>query len=174
MTEERDVGKAVVQWYRTFLEKDDGHARTARARLRRCESPTEALAVAETHELNRLLKANGNKPSAAQLALVATIFARLGGLNGGRLATMLGAKSGLDGPRKLSELRFQALIHIRTHLYLIAPLRRAIAVLGTDQPCNGWALAQDLYFWNDNIRNNWCFQYFGAEFAGTNQGDTDQ
>lgn len=174
MTEERDVGKAVVQWYRISLDKDDGQARTARARLRRCESPAETLAIAETHELNRLLKEHGYKPSAAQLALVTTTFARLRGLEGGKLAALFGSKSGLDGPRKLSELRFQALIHVRTHLELIVPLRRALAVLGPDQPCNGWALAQDLYFWNDSIRNNWCFQYFGAEFAGINQGDTDQ
>ena len=174
MTEEPDVSKAVVRWYRTSIDKDDGLARTARARLRMCVSPAEALAISETHDLNRLLQEYRYNPSPAQLALVATTFARLRSLEGEKLAVLFGSKLNPSGLRKLSELRFQALIHVRTHLDLIVPLRRALAVLGPNQPCNGWALAEDLFFWNENIKNKWCFQYFGAEFAGNNQGDTDQ
>ena len=43
MREERNIGRAVLEWYRSALEGDHGDARTARARLRRCESPSEAL-----------------------------------------------------------------------------------------------------------------------------------
>lgn len=174
MMENSGIGEIVTRWYRSSLDQDRDSARTARARLKRCSSPAEALAVAETHELNTLLKRHGKRPSADQLALLAVTFARLRSVDGEKLAAAFGARSMKDGPRKLSELRFQSLIRVRTRRDLIAPLRRALAVLGPDLSCNGWVLAEDLYFWNDRVRSNWCFQYFGAELAATNQGETVQ
>ena len=174
MTENSGVGEIVTKWYRTCLDQDRGAARTARARLKRCNSPVEALAVAETHELNTQLKNHRKKPSADQLALLAITFARLRSVDGVILAAAFGARSMKDGPRKLSELRFQSLIRVQTRRGLITPLRRALAVLGPDLSCNGRVLAEDLYFWNDRVRSNWCFQYFGAEFAVTNQGESVQ
>ncbi|MCY3756658.1 MAG: type I-E CRISPR-associated protein Cse2/CasB [Acidobacteria bacterium] len=174
MTEKGSIGEIVITWYRSSLHQNSGAARTARARLKRCISPAEALAVAETHELNTLLKRYGERPSVDQLALLAIIFARLRSVNGEKLAAKFGTRTMKDGPRKLRELRFQALIRVRTRRDLIAPLRRALAVLGPDPSCNGRALAEDLYFWNDRVRSAWCFQYFGAEFAATNQGESVQ
>ena len=174
MTENGNIGEIVTTWYRSSLAQDRGATRMARARLKRCNSPAEALAVAETHELNAVLKRHGERPSADQLALLAVTFARLKSVDGEKLATVFGTRSMKGGPRKLSELRFQSLIRVRTRRDLITPLRRAFAVLGPDLSCNGWVLAEDLYFWNDSVRSNWCFQYFGAEFAATNQGESVQ
>ena len=172
MTDEKNVSGIVVAWYESSLGRDDGAARAARARLKRCESPVEALAVAETHDLNERLRKLGKNPTADRLALLATTFARLEDVHGDRLAVAFGKKSAKDGPRLLSELRFQSLIRVRSRRDLIVPLRRSLAVLGANPACNGWALAEDLYFWNDRVRNNWCFQYFGAGFARANQGET--
>lgn len=173
MTDEMTVGDIVIKWYRSSLGRDDGAARAVRARLRRCESPVKALAVAETHDLNKRLKKHGKTPTADQLALLATTFARLKGIDGDKLAAVFGSKRQTkDGPRMLSELRFQSLILVRSHRDLIVPLRRSLAVLGSNPACNGWALAEDLYFWGDKVRSNWCFQYFGAEFAATNREET--
>ena len=174
MTENKGIGEVVVEWYSKFMGRDDGAARSARARLRRCSSPVEALAVAETYELNALLKGHDRIPTPGQLALVATTFSRLRSIDGERLAAAFGVRSAKDGPRRLSELRFQSLIRVKSHRELIIPLRRAMAVLGPDLSCNGRRLAEDLYYWNDNVRGNWCFQYFGAAFAATNQGESNQ
>ena len=168
---QRTVGEIVTDWYRSALGGDDGAARAARARLKRCEAPVEALAVAETHELNRHLREYGKKPTADQLTLLSTIFARLKGIHGDRLAAQFGKQETRDAPRPLSELRFQALIRVPSHSGLIAPLRRSVGILGSEPACNGRELAEDLYFWNEKIRNKWCFQYFGTPFAEANQGE---
>ena len=174
MTDERDVGGIVIEWYGDSLGRDDGPARAVRARLRRCESPAEALAVAETHSLNERLKEFGETPTPDQLALLATTFGRLKGVHGSELAALFGRKAAKDGPRALSELRFQSLIRVRSRRDLMTPLRRSLGVLESDLACNGRALACDLYFWNERVRNKWCFQYFGAGFAAPNQEEASQ
>ena len=174
MTDEQTVGGIVVDWYGFSLGRDDGMNRAARARLKRCESPVEALAVAETHDLNRRLRERGETPTPDQLTLLATTFAQLKGTRGGRLAALFGKKPTRDGQRALSELRFQSLIRVRSRRDLITPLRRSLGVLGSDPTCDGRALAEDLYFWNDGVRNKWCFQYFGAEFATANQEEASR
>ena len=172
MTEPMQVGEIVADWYYSALGRDDGAARAARARLRRCRSPVDALTVDETHHLNDLLRKHGRNPSPDQLALLATTFARLKGIHGAGLASVFGRKPTRDAPRPLSELRFQSLIRVRSHRDLMAPLRRALGILGPEPACDGRALATDLYFWNDNARSKWCFQYFGGEIAGTDREET--
>ena len=167
MTKRGDPVGAVVEWYRYSLGRDDGAARAARARLRRCQSTVEALAVAETHELYRRLIEIGPATVRGpdQLALLATAFARLRGVDGRELAVLFGQQDTRDGPRLLSELRFQSLIRVRSHRDLMAPLRRALAVLGPDVSCNGRVLARDLIWWSNRVRNRWCFQYFGSWYT---------
>ena len=174
MTGEKSIGGIVVAWYGSSLGGHDGAARAARARLRRCESPVDAFAIEATHELNECLQEIGQRPCPDRLALLATTFARLKGVRGKKLAALFGEKQGRDGPRLLSELRFQSLIRIRSHRHLIVPLRRSLAVLGSDPACDGHALAENLYWWSEKVRNNWCFQYFGAPFAADNQEETTQ
>ena len=174
MTDGKNVGGIVVEWHGSALDPGTGAGRTARARLRRCDSPIDALAVAETHDLDRRLKEYGKVLAPDRLALLAATFARLGDVRGARLAVLFGRPAARDGPRRLSELRFQSLIRVRSHRSLIAPLRRSLAVLGSKPACNGRALAEDLCRWDDDVRNRWCFQYFGAEFAAANEGETVQ
>lgn len=172
MTDEQTVGDVVVRWYRSSLNQKDGAGRSTGARLRRCGSSAEALAVAETHILNARLKKLGKPPTPDQLALLATTFARLKSIDGDKLAALFGKRKTNDEPPLLSNLRFQSLIRIRSHHELLVPLRRSLAVLGPNPACNGRALAEDLYRWNDRVRNTWCFQYFGAEFAAADEGET--
>lgn len=176
MTNEGDVAGAVVEWYAYSLGRNDGTARAARARLRRCQSTTEALAVSETHDLNRRLRAirPGSAPKPDQLALIATIFAHLRGIDGEELAARFGRRDTKDGPRLLSELRFQSLIRVKSHRDLMAPLRRSLAVLRPDASCNGQILARDLYWWSDRVRGKWCFQYFGSWIAEDRREETTQ
>ena len=174
MTDERSIGAIVVDWYRSSLARDDGAARAARAQLRRCVSPAETLVVAETHDLDQMMKTHDRVLQPDRLALLATAFSHLKGVQGERLAILFGKRPNKDGPRSLSELRFQSLIRARSSRDLIVPLRRSLAVLGSDPSCNGWALAEDLFWWGENVRNNWCFEYFGAAFARTNQEESTQ
>ncbi len=171
MTDENRVGSIVTAWYAAVLDGGSGAARAARARLRRCQTPAEALALAETHELFSRLRTHdhGSTKRPDQLALLATTFAHLKDIRGDALAITFGRKLSRDGPRQLSELRFQALIRASNHRELIRPLRRCLAVLGSKRACDGWRLAEDLYWWGERERNRWCFQYFGASPAETHE-----
>lgn len=171
MTKSARVSKIVVDWYIQHLDSDHGKARAVRARLKRCSSAIEALAVSETHELYARLKEKDHDPKPDQLALLAATFSQLKSIDGQRIATAFGTAS-KGGPRKLSELRFQSLIRVQTHRELITTLRRSMAVLRPDLSCNGWWLASDLYYWNDKVRTTWCLQYFGAAITKTKKGET--
>ena len=157
------VGKCVVEWWLSSLSGDSGTSRAAKANLRRCSAPVDALAVSETHDLNLILQKGGYRATPDRLALIATIYSQLGGMNGEKLAGMFGRRPSKNGPRNLSELRFQSLIRIDSPRNLMVPLRRSLAVLATNPVCDGYALARDLFYWNDGVRNRWCFEYFGSE-----------
>lgn len=174
MTSERKIGDVVVEWYTEIFERDDGASRAARARLRRCKSPAEALLVSETHDLNWRLRDIGENPDSDQLTLISVVFSHLHDVRGKKLAAQFGESLAKDSPRKLSETRFQSLIRNRTHRDLVVPLRRCLGVLGKDLKCDGYRLAADLYFWNDNTRNDWCFQYFGINFMNSNETENTQ
>lgn len=174
MTAERKIGDVVVEWHKETFGRDDGVARAARARLRRCKSPAEALLVAETHNLNRRLRDIGQNPGPDRLTLLSIVFSHLHEVRGKKLAAQFGEMSTRDSPRKLSETRFQSLIRNRTHRGLVVPLRRCLGVLGKDLKCDGYRLATDLYFWNDKTRNDWCFQYFGINFMNSIETENTQ
>ncbi|MCY4003821.1 MAG: type I-E CRISPR-associated protein Cse2/CasB [Rhodospirillales bacterium] len=153
-------GVAAVWWHRTFRD-EHGSGRASRARLRRCLTPVDAIAIEAVHDLNGHLEAAGHHPRADRLALLAITLAHVEEDGRHPFAELLGARPGKDAPRALSELRWQALIRITHPLELIAPLRRALAVV-RHRPIHVGALAGDLYRWNDTTRTKWCFQYFGA------------
>ena len=156
-------GVAAAWWHRTFRD-EHGSGRASRARLRRCLTPVDAVAIEAVHDLNGHLGAAGHRPRADRLALLAITLAHVE--EGGRspLAELLGGRPTKDAPRAFSELRWQALIRTTQPLELITPLRRAMAVV-RHRPIHVGALAGDLYRWNDATRTKWCFQYFGAGAA---------
>ena len=164
MTDNKKVSDIVTTWHRETFSRDNGTARAARARLKRCKSPTQALVVAETHDLNRRMRQHGKVPNADQLTLICVIFSHIDNVQGKKLAAQFGAISVNKVP-KLNNMRFQSLIRASSHRDLFVPLRRSLDILGREVACDGCKLAEDLYYWNDMIRNEWCFQYFGASFA---------
>ena len=116
------------------------------------------------HDLNSRLRARGFCPDADQLALVAIALAYIAETGEFRLAAEFGRRAGKDRPRTLSEQRFQVLIRTTRHADLITPLRRAMAIVGRVRIAVA-PMATDLYFWSENTRTQWCFQYFGAADA---------
>ena len=176
MNDHNDVGAICTSWWKTTFGSDDGFARMTRARLRRSISPVEVLAIESVHDLNRLLRDAGHRPGPDQLALVSVMLAHVEEIGNRKLANSFGHRASSDAPRALSSLRFQSLLRITDRVQLIAPLRRAMAIVRRT-PIDVTALATDLYHWNERAKNSWCFQYFGAGDAEleTNQtGDHDQ
>lgn len=171
-TQPESPGAVCADWWRQTFGADDGGARMVRARLRRSATPAEALTIEAVHDLNAQLRAAGYRPGADRLALVAIVLAHVAESGNRRLAEAFGQRESKDGPRALSELRFQTLIHTTDGVGLIAPLRRAM-VIARRTPVNVAALAADLYRWNENVRTGWCFQYYGASDAAPAQSETN-
>lgn len=166
----RSAGTVCADWWRQTLADDAASGPMVRARLRRCAAPVEALTVEAVHDLNGQLRAAGHRPGAGRLALVAIALAHVDGNGNRRLAEAFGQRERRGGPRALSELRFQALLHAADCTELIAPLRRAMASV-RGMPVDVAALAADLYRWNEDTRIAWCFQYYGASDAVPAQGE---
>ena len=164
MTETGSPGAICAHWWHQALGGDDGPARTTRARLRRSTTASQALTIDAVHDLNAQLRAKGFRPDADQLTLITIALAHVGEAGDLGLATVFGRRAGKDRPRALSEQRFQALIRTTRHGELIAPLRRAMAIVRRAQIAVA-PMATDLYHWNENTRTQWCFQYFGAADA---------
>ena len=171
-TQSRAPGTVCAGWWHQTFDNDDGAARMVRARLRRCATPAEALAIEAVHDLNARLQVTGYRPGADRLALVAIALAHVNESGNRTLAEVFGHRESRDGPRVLSELRFQSLIHTANYTDLIAPLRRAVAIV-RGMRVNVAALAADLYRWNERTRIAWCFQYYGAPDAVPAQGETN-
>ena len=177
MNETKSPGSICAAWWHQTFGADDGAARMARARLRRCSTPAEALTIEAVHDLNARLRAGGYYlpyHSADRLALVAIVLAHVAEGGDARLAEAFGHCVSKDGPRALSALRFQTLMRTTDQAALITPLRRAMAIV-RQAPVNVAALAADLYRWDEDTRTAWCFQYFGASDATPKQisEDTD-
>ncbi len=145
-----DIGTAALGWWKGALS-DSGPGRMARAQLRRCDSPAEALQLEATHRLHRAL---GNKltQKADHLALIAVALANLKENSTESAPTRMG--------QTLSALRFQTLIRTETAADLIRPLRRALAQI--DHTAHVAGLARDLFYWSEATRTTWAFAYYGA------------
>lgn len=151
----KNPGSAARHWWTTTLSPLTGPGRASRAELRRCETVADAVAVEATHELHAAL-GGGLKHQADRLALIAISLANIREDDPLSAAARFG-----QGERPvLSALRFQALIRTEDPAELMKGLRRALAQIG--YRANVASLARDLMYWGDDVRNRWCFDYYGA------------
>jgi len=158
------IGAICARWWSAAIASDTGTARKTRAQLRRAATPIDALGVAAVHDLNRALIEAGHNlrkqnDGPDRLALIAIVLARMSDGHGAPMARRLGA----GDPPALSPLRFNALIRTKAPRALIRPMVRAVQIVrgGADLP----RLSRDIYWWNDAVRSEWCFDYFGASDA---------
>lgn len=158
-----DVGKICADWRRTMLypSRDSGKARKARAELRRADNSLAILSIEVVHRLHKDLVANSHdlrrwKDGPDRLGLIAVAMAHVKEPGGAAAAHRFGA----GDPKPLSGLRFDALIRAHSPRAMLRPLTRALAIV--DGSVDASALARDLFWWNDNTRANWCFDYHGA------------
>lgn len=145
-----EIGKLAAQWWYSALA-DTGPGRKARAELRRCDSPADALLVPATHDLHRAL-GGGMAHRGDRLALIAVALANVRETGKETAPERMG--------EALSALRFQSLLRTTEPAALIRPLRRALAQI--DNRANVAALAGDLFHWNERTRERWAFAYYGA------------
>lgn len=164
MTVKESVGATCMSWWANNVNADTGSARRSRAELRRAGSTTAALSLAATHELNRRMVDAGHdlrkrKDGPERLALIAVTLANVMRHRTESAATRFGH----GDPKALNGIRFEALIRSETPSQIMRPLARSLRLV--DGAVNVAKLASDLYWWNEKVRTDWCFDYHGAADA---------
>lgn len=169
---EKKRGQIILSWWGRALGNhpvfDHGAARKARAQLRRATRPSEVLSLEATHELHHGLVKVAAEPlfaddgGARRLALIAAVIAGLDDNARSSLPRRFGQKDG-DNPR-LSHLRFQRILRAGDDWTLATHLRRALPLVNRAADVAG--LGTDLLHWDEDTRNRWCFDYFGAPPPG--------
>lgn len=162
--DDRSIGATCMSWWRTGIVGEGGPARRSRAQLRRAEAVTAALCLPATHDLNRRLIETGHdlrrrRDGPERLALIAVALAHVADHRTESAARRFGS----GDPKALSGIRFDALIRAKEPGRLLRPLVRSLNVV--DGNVNVVRLATDLYWWNDKVRTDWCFDYHGAADA---------
>ncbi len=155
-------------WWAREISVDTGPARKTRAELRRADTALKALGVPVVHRLNAALAAGGFelRHNPARLALIAVALAHIKE-SGPKVARAFGT----GDPPALSAIRFNALIRATTPEALWRPLTRALAVIGGK--ASPGALAADIFYWSEQTRTCWCFEYYGETFAGPIELETE-
>ena len=158
------VGEIGMRWWRSAINADTGRTRRTRAELRRADTPLAVLGVSAVHDLNRALKDAGyglhhRADGPDRLALIAVALAHVNEGRGAAAARRFGA----GVPPPLSSIRFNSLIRTEAPRELIRPLVRALKIIGGSTDAR--KLTRDLYWWNERVRTNWCFDYYGATDA---------
>ena len=158
------VGEIGMRWWRSAINADTGRTRRTRAELRRADTPLAVLGVAAVHDLNRALKDAGyglhhRADGPDRLVLIAVALAHV---NEGRGAAAAW-RFGVGVPPPLSSIRFNSLIRTEAPRELIRPLVRALKIIGGSTDAR--KLTRDLYWWNERVRTDWCFDYYGATDA---------
>lgn len=163
-------GAVTLAWWRALRgdpERGEAGDRAALARLRRCATPTEAMAEPATLHLYRVLgfgsdEANYRLPTVAVLAMV---LAHVREHAPGHPMRAVGLKSPQDEDPKLKPIRFRHLLTIADDEDLAREMRRVVAL--ADRKLDVAELARALLRWNDTyqrdrIRAEWAFHYYAA------------
>lgn len=174
---ESHLGKVLHQWWHdlhhdTFnqdgllIRKAD---RASSAILRRCAT-LDAVALSDSYQrFYRYMLACNAWPADAEnwqkdkLAAIAGLLAHIKTEGTQRLPIQM---SELDGDRpQVSELRFRDLLKIETSDDLFVSLRRVLPLIEKKQNAdpnkktNINQLANDVYFWGDDIKKQWAYSY---------------
>lgn len=159
-TPKSSPGGVIAGWWRDRIAAETGTARKTRAELKRASSPAEVLTVTAVHELNaRLRDANDGWDLRNRPKTLALIAATLAGVEtDDRLSLPRKFGKGSNERQVLSELRFQRIISAGDQWTLAIRLRRALPAAG--KSCNAAKLGNDLFYWGDDVRSRWCFEYF--------------
>ncbi|WP_428697126.1 type I-E CRISPR-associated protein Cse2/CasB [Stappia sp.] len=183
---------AVLAWWHELHPAANGRGgnRGGRARLRRAETPLDALLEAETQALiGGVLTAHGSSRARSRaadlnlqtrLAILAMALAQVAPGKRGDLsfAEMLGRTSdgkyaGKEDRRRLSPARFGALLRAADDPENLCRLvRRAVKVSG-DAGFNIRKFVRDVLAFDDDTRRDWTFEYYQTHRPGTKDTGTE-
>lgn len=150
-------GSVLISWWKG-LESDKGE----RAALRRAANPTEVVfSPVYHHLLNRLLPLGGPVRREA-LAAVAGLAAhvKVNAENAVSLALQMATPKSAGSGARVSGLRFRRLLTVSEREELYPLLIRVIRLL--DGNVNLLSLANAVYWWNENTRKQWAYDYYSA------------
>ena len=164
MNAEQSIGATCMRWWSSHVAGETGPARQARAQLRRAADTTAALCLPATHDLNRRLIEGGydlrrRRDGPDRLALIAVALSHVAEHRRDSAARRFGS----GDPKTVSGIRFDALIREKNPGRLLRPLVRSLQLAG--RTVDVAKLGTDLYWWNDKVRTDWCFDYHGAADA---------
>lgn len=161
---------------RLFVEGDDSAAillrwwaglsrrRADRAELRRASSPAEVVLCTGYHRLLGELSGAGypvDSARAAGIAVVAAIAAHVEtNAPSGSFARQMAEPAGAQRGARVSGLRFRRLLAVPDRADLLPMLIRAIRLTGGRADLV--ALARSAYFWGDEVRKRWAYDYYEA------------
>lgn len=139
----------ILQNWWESLDQDRGE----RAKLRRCKTEFEVCFQPAYIHLCQKLPAFSRE----KLASIAGLLAHVKTLSEQKIASQMSATKKSDQPI-VSEIRFRRLIACETLAELYPFMRRALPLL--DNKLNIKDLAISLYFWNDQTRKRWVYDYY--------------
>ncbi|TXH79295.1 MAG: type I-E CRISPR-associated protein Cse2/CasB [Thiothrix sp.] len=164
---DNELGKALTLWWEKLQGKGEfeGKAQTAdRAELSRAQTVTDVILLPSFQracfQFKPLLQRRGEsewEKSIDRLAIILALLARVRENSSESLPILMASAKG-EKPL-LSELRFRRLIQ-RDRDALFGAMIRVLQVLGNK--ANIHDLADDIYYWGDNVKRQWAFTYFPA------------
>jgi CRISPR system Cascade subunit CasB len=154
------------RWWQS-LQPSELHQgdRASLARLRRTTFPAEAMAEEATLKLfGRLGLASQDHTKLPRIAVIAMVLAHVRKESAQAVMRRVGRRSMDDAESAtMSPLRLRRLLACRDDEDLAREMRRLVALAGGEVDAGD--LAASLYFWGDNVRARWAFDYFGAGSA---------
>lgn len=170
-------GEVAYEWWKELIgvdqERQDGAGRATLARLRRCNTPSEAFSIASVNRLLLRLNEPDRKNDEYWLNRVAILAITLGyvkqhkHLHGGLMDPV--GRETLDDAEsaKFSEGRFRRFLQVREPEEMLTAFRRLVKFMPDDVDIK--QLARTILHWNDNVRCDLAFSYYGAYrgLAGT-------
>lgn len=152
------VSQRLTQWWEG-LDKDRG----GRAQLRRAHTAVEAAFCPAFQRLMRDLKLEPKQAQRLALAAALLAWVKTNAERDDKRPSLpyLMAEPGPGGATgKVSGLRFRRLLQARDQQELYNLLLRVIHLLGDRAPVV--ALARDVFYWGDHVRENWAYEYYAT------------
>jgi CRISPR system Cascade subunit CasB len=148
------LGKALYGWW-TGLEEDKG----GRAELRRCDDAVQVVMTPVFQRQHRIWQPHFSDQQGYEdrLAQIVGLLSHVKtSRNDVTLARQMATARG--GEPAVSELRFRRLIQ-RERDDLYPAMIRILRLL--DGEANIYDLAQSIYYWGDDRRKRWAYDYYG-------------
>jgi len=147
-------------WWRSLAEQKGD-----RAELRRCHVPVQVVFVPSYHTLLGKMGQECNLDK-ERLAMIAGVAAHVRSDNpSSRMAAQLSEMN--NGAPRLSPLRFRRILSIKENEELYEAMIRLVQYLkGTVNLCD---MAQSIYWWNDNTKKRWAYEYYKEKSSNKNE-----